>query len=189
MKRTHNSHASVVKPRDDGRQLGVPRNPTPRPIPSIAEIDAETHHILPEESWFGTGFQSRAAPWEEDYSGADTHSTGAFTVWGPGTVDLPEESRPYATNSSNLDSNIAKEEERQGRAVEKGNQLVRHGLVVGDRDHLRPLLALPDVSHNKSAGSRLPRDSSTSTSTSRLKITLQLRSRPVFWARSRKRAG
>lgn len=149
MKRARASHVKVAIPRDDSHQLGGPMRPPPRPIPTIAEIDAETHHILPEESWFGPEFQNRAAPWEGNYSGADTHHTGAFTVWGPETVDLPEESRPYATDASKLDGNITKEEERRARAMLKGNQLVRHGLVVGDHDHLRPLLALPDVSRKE----------------------------------------
>jgi len=149
MKRTRDSHVKVAIPRDNSHQLDGAMRPPPRPIPTIAEIDAETHHILPEESWFGLEFQNRAAPWEESYSGADTHTTGAFTVWGPGTVDLPEESRPYATDASRLDGNIAKEEEKRGRAMSKGSQLIRHGLVEGDHDHLRPLLALPDVSHKE----------------------------------------
>lgn len=120
--------------------------PPPRPISTFARIDAETHHILPEESWFGAEFDSRAAPGEQHYSGADTHHTNAFTVWGPGTLVLADESRPYATNASRLDNNIAMEEERQARAIRKYDQLVRHGLVVGDHDRLRPLLALPSVS-------------------------------------------
>jgi hypothetical protein len=120
--------------------------PPPRPISTFARIDAKTHHILPEESWFGAEFDNRAAPWEQRYAGAGTHRTGAFTVWGPGTLDLPEENRPYATDASRLNSNIAKGEERQARAKRKYDQLVRHGLVVGDHDQLRPLLALPNVS-------------------------------------------
>lgn len=160
MKRARDSHVKVAIPRDNSHQLGGPMRPPPRPIPTIAEIDAETHHILPEKSWFGPEFQNRAAPWEESYSEADTHHTGAFTVWGPETVDLPEESRPYATDASRLDRNITKEEERRARAMLKGDQLVRHGLVVGDHDHLRPLLALPDISHKeeerrKQTGQRL----------------------------------
>lgn len=149
MKRAHDPRAKVVTPGDDSHQFGGPVRPPPRPIPTIAEIDAETHHILPEESRFGLEFKNRAAPWKESYSGADTHATGAFTVWGPETVDLPEESRPYATDASRLDSNIVKEEERQARAMSKGSQLIRHGLVVDHHHHLRPLLALPNVSHKE----------------------------------------
>lgn len=149
MKRTRDSRVKVAVPRDDSHQLGGAMRPPPRPIHTVAEVDTGTHHILPEESWFGLEFQNRAAPWEESYSGADTHHTGAFTVWGPETENLPEESRPYATDASRLDVNIAKEEERQARAMSKGNQLARHGLVMGDYDHLRPLLALPDISHKE----------------------------------------
>jgi len=113
---------------------------------TIAKIDAETNHLLPEESWFGAEFQSRAAPWEQKYSRADTHGTGAFTVWGLGKVDLPEEKRPYATDASRLDVHVFKEGKRQARARKKFDQLIRHGLVVGNRDRLRPLLAMPKVS-------------------------------------------
>lgn len=146
MKRTRDSHARLYDPRDNGHQPGESMNPPPRPVSTIARIDSETRHILPEESWFGAEFDNRAAPWEQKYSGADTHRTGAFTVRGPGTLGLPEENMPYATDASRLDSNIAKGEERQARAKRKYDQLVRHGLVVGDHDQLRPLLALPNVS-------------------------------------------
>lgn len=115
------------------------------PRSTIAAIDAETRHLLPEESWFGAEFQDRAAPWEQDYSLADTYNTGAFTVWGPSSRDLPEESKPYATDASKLAKQVAKDEKRQARAVRKFDQLVRHGMVVGDRDRLKPLLALHDV--------------------------------------------
>lgn len=120
--------------------------PPPRPASTFARIDAETRHTLPEESWFGAEFDNRAAPWEQHYSGADTHHTGAFTVWGPGTVEMPEEDRPYAIDAPRLNHNIAKGEERQARDIKKFDQLVRHGLAVGDHDHVKPLLALPDVS-------------------------------------------
>lgn len=146
MKRACRSRTKAIDSQVEGHQFGVPMMPPPRPISTIAEIDAETHHILPEESWFGLEFRNRATFWEADYPMADTHRTGAFTVWGPGTLDLPEESRPYATDASRLDSNIAKEDETRARAMRKGKQLIRHGLVVGDDDHLRPLLALPDAS-------------------------------------------
>jgi hypothetical protein len=146
MKRTRDSRTKVVEPRDHGHQASDSMRSPPRPTSIFAKIDAATHHILPEESWFGAEFDSRAAPWEQHYSQADTHSTGAFTVWGPGTVDVPEEDRPYATDASRLDDNVAKGEERQVKARGKFDQLVRHGLVVGDRDRMRPLLALPSVS-------------------------------------------
>ena len=67
-------------------------------------------------------------------------------MWRPGTADVPEEDRPYATDASRLKYNIAVGEERQAMAVRKFEQLVRHGLVVGDHDRLRPILALPSVS-------------------------------------------
>lgn len=146
MKRARDALVKAVDRQDDGHQLSASMRPPPRPLSTIARIDAETHHILPEESWFGAEFDNRAAPWEQKYFGADTHRTGAFTVWGPGTVDLPDENRPYATDASRLDGHMAKGEERQARAMRKFDQLVRHGLVVGDHDQLRPLLALPDVS-------------------------------------------
>ena len=146
MKRTRDSRPKVIDPRDDGRQLGASMRPPPRPSSTFARIDAQTRHILPEESWFGAEFDNRAAPWEQHFSRADTHSTGAFTVWGPGAVDVPEEDRPYATDASRLESNIATGEEKQAMAVRKFEQLVRHGLVVGDHDRLRPLLALSNVS-------------------------------------------
>ena len=149
MKRTHDSRAKVAGPRDEDKQRGNSMRPPPRPTSTFARMDAEIHHILPEDSWFGAEFDSRAAPWEQHYSGADTHHTGAFTVWGPGTLDLADESRPYATDASRLNHNIAREEERQARAVRKYDQLVRHGLVVGDHDRLRPLLALPSVSDSE----------------------------------------
>lgn len=145
MKRTRDSRPKVAVPGDDGHQLGASMRPPPRPVSTFARIEAETRHILPEEAWFGAEFDSRAASWEQHYSGADTHHTGAFTVWGPGSVDIPEDDRPYATDASRLIHNIAKGEERQARDRRKFDQLVRHGLVVGDHDRVRPLLAMPNV--------------------------------------------
>ena len=146
MKRTHDPHAKAVNSPDDSHRLGASLRHPSRPMATIAKIDAETNHLLPEESWFGAEFQSRAAPWEQKYSRADTHGTGAFTVWGLGKVDLPEEKRPYATDASRLDVHVFKEGKRQARARKKFDQLIRHGLVVGNRDRLRPLLAMPKVS-------------------------------------------
>jgi hypothetical protein len=146
MKRTRDSHAKIYNPQDDSRQPGGSMAPSPRPISTFARIDAETHHILPEESWFGAEFDNRAASGEQKYAGADTHRTGAYTVWGPGTVDLPEDNRPYAIDASRLDDQVTKKEECQARAKRKYDQLVRHALIVGDHDRLRPLLALPNVS-------------------------------------------
>lgn len=115
------------------------------PGQTFAHIDAEIRHTFPEENWFGLEFQKRAAPHEQGLGKADTHNTGSFTVWGPALKEMPEETRPYATDSSILDKYIAKEESRRPRPIQKFDQLVRHGLVTGDYDRLRPLLAIPNV--------------------------------------------
>jgi hypothetical protein len=119
------------------------------PALTIAVIDAETRHILPKDSKLDPEFQHRTAPWEQTSSPADTQDTGGFTARGPRSQGLPEESRPYEMAGARLDNHITKEDERHVAATMKFDQLVRHGLIVGDRDDLRPLLAMPIVSRSK----------------------------------------
>jgi hypothetical protein len=142
MHRTQNSGTTAVGTRCGGVQLDNPSQAASRS--TIAVIDAETRHVLPEESWSG-----HAALDEHDIPLVDIYRTGAFTVWVPGWQGLPAESRPYSTDKLELSVQNAEEEERRMAAAMKFDQLLRHGLVVGDRDDVRPLLAMPKVSHKE----------------------------------------
>ena len=144
MQRARNPRSKGNGVRQSGRHHGADSGIDLRS--TIATIDAETRPILPEEAWFGPEFQARAVPWEQGYAQADIYNTGAFTVCGPISQHIPEESSPYATDASRLNSHIVQNEKRQSEAIRKFDQLVRHGLVVGDYDHPRPLLAMPEVS-------------------------------------------
>jgi hypothetical protein len=113
--------------------------------PTLAEIDSETHHLFPEEARVTTKSRKRTSPSQGTDDRADRFNTGAFAVLGPASDELPAKRRRYATDSSHLDRFVNKERERRSEAFRKFDQLTRHGLVRGESDHFKPILAVPDV--------------------------------------------
>jgi hypothetical protein len=127
------------------RQIDLDLDASGNSTPTLAEIDSETHAIFPEEAWSGTKSRKRAAPSKQNDDRADVFDTGAFAVLGPASDELPAKRRRYATDSSHLDKFVNKERERRSEAFRKSDQLTRYGLVWGESDHFKPVLAVPDV--------------------------------------------
>ena len=112
-----------------------------------SQLDAEAHHIVPEEAWYGAELQKRApkgATIPEDF-----WNTGAFTMQEPNLESEPRlqgkaaQVLTHPTNSSKLDAYLANESKQRETAAAKAIQLIRNGLVT--HNTLTPILALPDV--------------------------------------------
>lgn len=134
--------------RRDTNQTSQQPQAAPATDPSMLEmhqLDANTHHILPEEAWYGAELHKRAP--KGQVLPEDPWGTGAFTMLGP---DLESEPRlqgksaqvlTHPTSSKELVEYMANEQKKRETAAAKASQLIRNGLVT--HNTLTPILALP----------------------------------------------
>jgi hypothetical protein len=125
------------------------------PMLDMRQVDKETHHILPEEAWYGAEFEKREPKHDvppEDPVPGEPSQTSAFTMQEPDFTRTRSRRlqrrvaattvMPYAANSSRLDKCLTKERRLQDTAALKAKQLIRNGLVT--HNTLTPILTLPN---------------------------------------------